>query len=212
MSALRTALLALPLVVVPAAPGADEKPAPSASVNITGSYQRAAGPEGTHGHCNGIVVFEKDLPLIGFGLNKRPKEKGRYTYVLLFKNRPGKLTRTGVAGRMSSTGSSVDESMRLMLGDKDVEVVYQFSADEKTHALKSETVKVGGTEVKPDGPRVFLVDLSREKVTYRPVKVALPDAVPDFDDGEKKTWPATAVRAVEELCKKSPEVKKFLGR
>jgi hypothetical protein len=211
MPPFRTALLALSLVAAPAA-GADEKPAASASVNITGSFQRAGGPEGTHGHCNGIVVFEKDLPLIGFGLNKRPKEKGRYTYVLLFKNGPGKLTGTGVAGRLSSTGSSVDESMTLTLGGKAVEIEYKFTADEKTQALKSETVKVGGTAIKPGGPRVFLVDLSGDKVTYRPVKVALPEAVPDFDDGQKKTWPATALRAVEELCKKSPEVKQFLGR
>jgi hypothetical protein len=211
MHALRTALLALPLVVVSGA-RADETPAASASVNITGSYQRAAGPEGAHGYCNGVVVFEKDLPLIGFGLNQRPKEKGRYTYVLLFKNKPGKLTGTGVSGTVRTTGSGAEERIRLTLGDKVVEVEYQFSADEKTHALKSETVKVGGAAVKPDGPRVFLVDLSGDKVTYRPVKVALPAAVPDFDDGEKKTWPATAVRAVEELCKKSPEVKQFLGR
>jgi hypothetical protein len=210
MHALCAALLALPLVLSGAR--ADETPAPTASVNITGSYQRAGGPDGTHGYCNAIVVFEKDLPLIGFGLNKRPREKARYTYVLLFKNKPGKLTGAGVGGSMRSDGNSVEESMRLTLGGKDVEVVYQFSADEKTHALKSETVKVGGTEVKADGPRVFLVDLTGEKVTYRPVKVALPAAVPDFDDGQKKTWAATAVRAVEELCKKSPEVKKFLGR
>ena len=210
----RTSLLALAvaLVLASGAPRAEETPAPSASVNITGTYQRSGGPEGPHGYCNGVVVFEKDLPLIGFGLNKRPKEKGRYTYILLFKNGPGKLLGQGVEARVRSSGDNADEVLRIALGGKTVEVAYKYTTEDKTHALKSETVKVGGTEVKPDGPRVFLVDLSGEKVTYRPVKVALPAAVPDLNDGEKKTWPATAVRAVEEMCKKSPEVKKFLGR
>jgi hypothetical protein len=211
MYALRTALLALPLVVLSAA-RADETPAPSASVALTGSYQRAGGPEGSHGHCNGVAVFDKGLPLVAFGLNKRPKEKTRYAYLLLFKNGPGKLTGTGVGGTLRSSGTGADETIQLTLGDKVVEVAYKYDTDEKTHALKSETVKVGGTEVKPGGSRVFLVDLSGEKVTYRPVKVDLPAAVPDFNDGEKKTWAATAVRAVDELCKKSPEVKIFLNR
>jgi hypothetical protein len=98
------------------------------------------------------------------------------------------------------------------LGDKVIEVAYMYTADEKTHALKSETVKVGGAAIKRNGPRVFLVDLSGEKVTYRPVRVELPKAVPGLDDEGKKSWAATAVRAVEELCKESPEVRIFLNR
>jgi hypothetical protein len=211
MYALRTALVGLSPLLLSAA-RANDTPAPSASVNLLGSYQRSGGGGDSHGHCNGVAVFDKGMPLVAFGLNKRPKEKTRYTYLLLFKNGPVKPTGTGVGGTFRSSGNGVDESIRLTLGDKDVEVAYQYTSDDKTQALKSETVKVGGTEVKPGGPRVFLVDLTGEKVTYRPVKVDLPAAVPDFNDGEKKTWAATAVRAVDELCKKSPEVKTFLGR
>ncbi len=43
-----------------------------------------------------------------------------------------------------------------------------------------------------------------------PVRGESPAAVPDL--GAKRSWAATAGRAVEELCKKSPEVKTFLGR
>lgn len=211
MNALRLAVLAPALLVLSAA-RADETPAPSVTVGLLGSYQRAAGGGDSHGHCNAVAVFDKGMPLVAFGLNKRPKEKARYTYLLLFKNGPGKPAGSGVAGTLRSTGNGADETFQLTLGDKVVEVAYKYDSDARTHALKSEAVKVGGTEVKPGGPRVFLVDLSGEKVTYRPVKVDLPAAVPDFDDGEKKTWAATAVRAVDELCKKSPEIKTFLGR
>jgi hypothetical protein len=211
MHPLRTALLASSLLILSAA-RADETPAPTASVNITGSYQRSSGPEGSFGYCNGVVVCEDGRPLVCFGLNKRPKEKGRYTYVLLFKNGPDKPAAWGVRGKASSSGDNADDDLRVVLGPKSVAVAYQYAADEKTHALKSETVKVGGAELKRNGPRVFLVDLTQEKVTYRPVRVELPEAVPDFDDAGKKTWAATAVRAVDELCKKSGEVKLFLNR
>jgi hypothetical protein len=164
------------------------------------------------GYCNGVVVSENGLPLVCFGLNKRPKEKGRYLYVLLFKNGPDKPTAWGVGGRTRSSGDNADDDLRVKLGDKVIEVAYKYTADEKTHALKSETVKVGGAALKRNGPRVFLVDLSGEKVKYRPLNVDLPEAVPDFNDAEKKTWAATAVRAVEELCKKSPEARIFLNR
>jgi hypothetical protein len=211
MHALRLALLA-PALLVLSAVHADETPAAPATVSLLGSYQRSGGPEGSFGHCNGVAVFEKGRPLIAFGLNKRPKEKTRYTYLLLFKNGPAKPSGIGVGGTLRSTGNGADESIQLTLGDKVVEVAYKYTADEKTHALKSETVKVGGAEIKRNGPRVFLVDLTQDKVKYRPVNVELPGAVPDFNDAEKKTWPATAVRAVDELCKKSPEVKIFLNR
>jgi hypothetical protein len=199
-------------LAVSGGPRADEKPAATATVNITGSYQRSSGPAGSHGYCNGVVVSDKGFPLVCFGLNKRPKEKGRYLYVLLFKNGPDKPTAWGIRGRAQSSGDSADDDLRITLGQRSVEVAYKYAADEKTHALKSETVKVGGAEIKKNGPRVFLVDLSGEKVKYRPLNVELPEAVPDFNDAEKKTWAATAVRAVEELCKKSPEARIFLNR
>jgi len=210
MRASRAALLALPLVLSGA--GADEAPARTVSVAVVGAYHRMGDDNDSSGYCNGVVVTEDGRPLICFGLNKRPKEKARYTYVLLFKNGPDRPTAWGTRGRASSGGDNADDDLRIVLGEKSVAVAYKFTADEKTHALKSETVKVGGAEFKRNGPRVFLVDLTQEKVTYRPVRVELPAAVPDFNDGAKKTWAASAVRAVDELCKQSPEVKIFLNR
>jgi hypothetical protein len=210
MRAPRAALLALPLVLSGA--GADEAPARPASVTVVGSYHRTGDDNDSSGYCNGVVVTEDGRPLICFGLNKRPREKGRYTYVLLFKNGPDRPTAWGTRGRAQTSGDNADDDLRVVLGEKLVEVAYKYTADEKTHALKSETVKVGGAEIKRNGPRVFLVDLSQEKVKYRPLNVALPAAVPDFNDRERKAWAATAVRAVEELCKESPEVRIFLSR
>lgn len=207
----RLAALSALALVGPAA-GSDEAPARPASVTVVGHYHRAGDANDSVGFCNGVVVTEDGFPLICFGLNKRPKEKAKYTYVLLFKNGPDRPTAWGSRGRASTSGDNADDDLRIVLGEKLVEVAYQYTADEKTHALKSETVKVGGAALKRNGPRVFLVDLTQDKLKYRPVGVDLPEVVPDFNDAAKKTWAATAVRAVDELCKKSPEVKIFLNR
>jgi hypothetical protein len=162
------------------------------------------------GYCNAAVVFDKDLPVACFGVSKQPTDKGQYLYLLLFKNPADKITGAGVSGKTSSSGNSVDESFQVTLGKKVVEIACKFTTDEKTHALTSETITVGTTPIKKDGTRVFLVDLSQDKVTYRPVKVTLPDEVPDLKDTTKKTWAKAVLRAVEQLKKKSPAAKKFL--
>ena len=79
-------------------------------------------------------------------------------------------------------------------------------------ADRFETVKLAGKETPADGPRVFLVDLTQDTVTARPVKVDLPEAIPEITDPERKTWPAVLVKAVGELKKKSKEVEEFLGK
>lgn len=173
---------------------------------------------GAHGggHCNGAVVFEKKRAVVCFGLKKSPKEKEKYLYIILFKNDPGERIGDGVSGK--ATGANTWKSdVRITRGGKAIEMVYQYTIDEKTQTFQHEVLKVGGTEIKEGEARVFLVDLAQEKIVYRPVKVDLPDAIPTLRDkvpelsGEEgKAWAATMLRAVEQLKKKSPEVKKFL--
>jgi hypothetical protein len=105
-------------------------------------------------------------------------------------------------------GNSIDESFQITLGKKTIAIACKLTTDEKTFELTSESIKVGETEIKKDSPWVFLVDLSQEKVTYKPVKGAQADEVPDLKD--RKTWPKTILRAIEQLRKKSPAVKQFL--
>jgi hypothetical protein len=144
-----------------------------------------------------------------FRVEPATRTERQYLYLLLLKS-PGKTSGTGASGRAGSSGDNTDESFKLKLGKKVIHVAYKYTTDDKTRALTSETIKVGTTDIKKDGPRVFLVDLTGEKVTYKPVKVALPDVVPDLTD--KDSWAKTIIQAVEQLRKKSPEVKKFLAK
>lgn len=168
------------------------------------------------GHCNGAMVFEKKRALVCFGLKKSPKEKEKYLYIILFRNDPGERIGDGVSGKASG-GNTWKSDVRITRGGKAIEMVYQYTIDEKTQTFQHEVLKVGGAEIKEGGVRVFLVDLAQEKIAYRPVMVDLPDAIPtlrdkapDLNGEEGKAWAATMLRAVEQLKKKSPEIKKFL--
>jgi hypothetical protein len=205
--------LAIPLLLGRSGLGAEGKADQPPHVGVTGSSKLITDGDDTFGYCNGVVVFDKGLPVACFGLNKRPKDKGKYLYFLLFKTSPGPLGGLGTEGNTTSReDDEADDTLRITLGKKVIEVAYKYTADKKTHALKSETITVGKSEIKKGDPRVLLVDLTKEVVTYRAIKVALPDEVPDLTDSKKKTWPGTVLRAVEQLRKKSPEVAKFLRR
>jgi hypothetical protein len=166
------------------------------------------------GFCDGVVMFEENVPVAVFGLNKRPNDKGRYTYFLLLKDHPGK--RTGIHFKMEghwySSEQRADGTTRLTLSGKQIELGYHFKADEMTLALLEETVKIGGKDLKKGDALVYLIDLTRDEVAYRPVIVDMPDEVPDLNDSEgKKTWGPTVRRTIEQLKEKSAEVRKFLA-
>jgi hypothetical protein len=80
---------------------------------------------------DGVVMFENNVPVAVFGLNKRPNDKGRYTYLLLLKDHPKK--RTGIhfemKGRWDSSERESNGTTRLALSGKQVEFGYHFKAE-----------------------------------------------------------------------------------
>lgn len=203
------AAIALSLLLSPPTRSDDAKETKAPSF-LTCALARGGDRETVFGLCNGCVLLEEGRPIACFGVNKRPKEKGRYLYLILFRAPVGGQADFKVAG---SGNTNADRALRddyVVLGGKKIELAYQFAADEKSHALVSEALKVGGKEVKEGDPRVFLVDLTQDKVNYESVKVDLPDAVPDLKDDDKKEWAATLHEAIDQLKKKSPRIAKFL--
>jgi hypothetical protein len=198
------------LFLAPQAARCEDQKEPLPPFFFTLSSSRSEGPEGVFGVCNGAVLFEKNRPVACFGVNKRPNDKGRFVYLLLFRTTPGEGISLEVQGSTRTSTDETDSAATLVLDKKAVEVAYKFKADEKTHALLSESLKVGGKEVKEGEPRVFLVDLRQDKVTYKPVKVELPDASPYMKGEGKEEWVAATHKAIDHLKATSPEIKKFL--
>lgn len=193
----------------------DEKDGDSPRSGMIGAL--AGTGDGSFGHYHVAVVFEQNRAVGCFGLRKAPQEKEKYLYIMLFKNDPGECAGDGLATQSRAENAFKETDVRLTRGGKVIEIGYQCTLDEKTQTVKTEVLKVGGTEVNEGGGRVFLVDLAQEKIMPRAVMVDLRDAIPalhdklpDLDSEEGKAWAATMLRAVEQLKKKSPEVEKFL--
>jgi hypothetical protein len=200
-------LLALAAGVTPSAPAQDKYTC------FIGSAQSGGGDDAYFGLAGGVVVLEQTTfrPVAWFGAAKPLNGKSQYLYLLILKTPAGTGWRGGLGasfdGGSSDTGSKAKMSVKV--AGKKVEVAYDFPTDPKTRAVLKSSLTVGGKEVKEGDPKVFVVDLTGEKVTYTPVKVALPADAPDVSQS-KGGWGDAVQRDVERLTKESLELKKLL--
>jgi hypothetical protein len=173
----------------------------------------------SYGLATGVLVCEQKVspptgfrPVAWFGAVKPTDGKGQFLYLLVFKV-PVDFTAGGLEASFKSQGSSdtgAEGMMAVRLGKKKVEVAYKFATDAKTHAVREQSLTVGGREVKEGEPRLFVVDLTGDEVTYTPVKAGLPVEAPDVSESERDSWGPAVQRAVDRLKKDSPELRKLL--
>jgi hypothetical protein len=192
----------------------DEKPAAKYSF-FTGSSISGGGGGKSYGLTGGVVVCEqKSLrPLVWFGASKPNDGKSQFLYLLIFKTPAdfNGMKGFGLSGEgRGSSREGVQGTLAVEFQKKKVEVSYKFPVDPKTHAVLKQTLSVGGLEVKEGEPRVFVVDLTGEKVKYTPVKVELPKDAPDVNKERSQEWGDAIQRTIEQLKNDSGELKKLL--
>jgi hypothetical protein len=162
--------------------------------------------------------FETGRPIAWFGACKEKDQQGRYLYLLLFKtpedfpkNEKSKIN-PSIGSDCRATNTFHHCKISAEFAKQKVDIDYKIDLDEQTGAIGKEILKLGGKEIKEGEPRVFVVDLTKDEVTYLPIKVAFPTDVPDGTDKDHENWEAPLRRSIEQLTKKSPEVKKLLER
>jgi hypothetical protein len=182
---------------------ADPKWSFDASFNvISGDHLGAQGALGMG------ILSKDDRPVACFGLTKVPGQKARYSYLLIIKAAPAGPKdglETAAEGKAANQDKGyVDINGTFKYRGKTVEIQYKADIDAGKKLVSGEVLKLGGKEVKVDGPRIFLVDLTAAKVMYTPVKV---EGVEELPAGK---WEQAVGETIEQLKKKSPEVKRFL--
>jgi hypothetical protein len=128
--------------------------------------------------------------------------KPRYTYFVLFKVDPGKTERGHDVTTKKSAAFGADGGtlpMVVMIAEAKFEFTYKFEANQKAGTIR-ESIAIGDKDYDKDVPRVFLVDLTQDKITCRPVKDARPEPVGDLD---------RVAEAIHQLKEKNAEVKEF---
>jgi hypothetical protein len=199
---------------------AQEKPTTPVLTGAIGSFHSTGADREISGYCNAAAQWLPDGNAVCYAITKSPKEKEKYLYFMVIKT--GKALPGGgvrMEGESKGVENIKDDRWELELLDKArrVKIAYRFKTDAKTNAvLSEESLAIGDLTLKPEDPHVVLVDLTGEKPSYKAVKVAFPDAVPELADFEAKRADAEArarvlSQAFRELEKKSPEVKEFLA-
>jgi hypothetical protein len=183
---------------------------------FTGNMVRGSGDGATHGLAGDVLVCEQATlrPIAWFGAAKPDAEKSKFLYLMIFKTPAGFKGIRGLSVSVNGRGSSRDGvtgKMTVEMAKKKIEVAYQFPTDPKTHVVLKQSLTIGDQEIKDGDPRVFVVDLTGEKVTYTPVKVDLPKDAPDVSQERGDEWGEAVQRVVEQMKKDSPEVRKLLG-
>jgi hypothetical protein len=161
-----------------------------------------------------MVVTRDDRPLICFGVQKRPADKGRFTYIILFSpTAPKSGFSVEAAGKSDGgNGDSADVSAKFKLKEFELTVAYSFSSDKTTGALTSEKLLIDGQEVATQPTPVFLAERVGDKTMLTPVKVKVATLPPDLSDEKKDLYPFSLEQTIAALQKESPEVAAFLQK
>jgi hypothetical protein len=185
---------------------AAEKPALSSqsqAATIIGEGLDAAGH-------SGISLLVRDgVPAAAFFLHKAPKEKTRFAFLVLFKGvaKPGESAALVGGGRSSNHAARMTGTVKF--AGKEAEVTYAFKEEKGKPTFAEESLKLGGKEVKLADARVFLADLTADKIEFVPVPGDLPAAPAIDDKNALDSWDKAVQSATAELKKRSPAEKKF---
>jgi len=202
---MRTSFFSLLGLLLVAVAAAEELP----SVN---SVDASLGTDGKEiwGHISACMLSHQEKAVACFGVDKRAKEPGRYTYLAIFKHDPkmprendGTETQFKVEADVSRMISKFD------LGDLHLQIAVDKQLDAASGKVLKETLTIGDKVVGKEA-RVFVIDLSQGKINVVPLKVELPKSVPDLADQEHKTWLGVIDKAITEIKAQSQEAKKLL--
>jgi hypothetical protein len=160
---------------------------------------------------SGSVYIAVGKPGLMFGTMKKPEGESELAYLILFRHQ---VTDGSQIGNSNQTQAVGGETMRatlshtLELHSKKLALAEEIECDPATKAFKSETATINGQKVEMKEGRVFLVDFTGDKLTWKQVKAKLPTKLPNTleTDGIREL----VKRVMAELPPESKEVREFL--
>src|SRR5262249_28305472 len=139
-------------------------------------------------------------------LQERGKEPELVYLVLFSKKLPQKAD-------LSSKCSTDDNISRgdysVDLAGQALKVSYEYKFDRNAGRVTSRTIKVGDHVWKADGPRIFLADVSGDKLTLVPVEVKIPAGTPSPSADDLKGKLRKEIAAI---VKDAKAVREFLQK
>jgi hypothetical protein len=188
---------------------AEDKPG-FRTISSSGQTSAGSGKSG-YGVSAASLLSVDGRPIACYGITKAKGETEKYAYFIVFKSPPE--VRKQVEFLMGGGTSMADkieatESPTVVLGERKWKFSYKLEANRDLTKVTTETLTIDGKESKTSDGRVFLVDLTKDKPTCQAVKIEPPKTAPDL--GRKSDAIKVVEEAVEDLKKRSKEVREFL--
>jgi hypothetical protein len=125
---------------------------------------------------HGALLMKEGRPEACFDLLQERGKEPELVYLVLFSR---KVPRKSDLSSKCSTDDGVSRGdYSLDLAGQALKVSYEYKIDNKAGRVTSRSIKVGDHVWKADGPRVFLADVSGDKLDLIPVEVKIPPAIP----------------------------------
>ena len=179
------------------------------------SLSRLGGTEIRRGdigfeYCGPTIVTDRNdrqSPSYAVATIKRPNEKRRLLFLMLFDYGGKQITEAGWGSAPSIDGHDINDSSTAVIDDTR-KISFAFGYNTKDSS--SESFSINGKELDENAPRVFIVDLTGKTPKLKPVKMALPKSAPNLHGRDAKRKGMEWRRLIGELKKSSPEINKFI--
>ncbi len=160
---------------------------------------------------NGTMYIAVGKPGITFGLKQKPGSEPEMAYLVIFRHKVTDGAQVGGGSRNQAVGGGTmraEMTHDLELHGKMFTIAEELEFDPAAREFKKEAATINGQTVDMKAGRVFLVDFTGDKLTWKQVKAKLPTQLPDLketDDIRK-----LVKQVMKELPRESSEVRQFL--
>ena len=172
--------------------------------SVTGDGQTAKSSELSIS--GGSFYAQKRSPAVIFGTVQLPVGKREFTYVVLSKLEAHRLGIPKITCMVNVDGTEATDKSTIEFKGKKITLAYK--ARITRGAITSEDLTVDGKKMDLHEGQVFLVDFTKDEVTWSQVKAGLPEH--PGDSGKPDSVESTATKLLGQLREDNASVREFL--
>jgi len=122
------------------------------------------------------VYLRKNSPGLVVGMMRVPGKERSISYALIIKGEKSRSELARYDSQCGVSGSTANSKGFLEIANKKVAFEHTLKLDSQGKKPSQEVLSINGTEIEVGKGRVVLVDMSVEKVTWKQVRIDLPQS------------------------------------
>lgn len=137
---------------------------------------------------SGSLYLQRNEPGVLFGIHENPAGVGELSFVMLFRHDlSDAINVTRPSNTITFDGKVATISEGIMINGKGIKLELEIQLNEQKSGIKSTKLSIDGKDVEYAKGRLFLVDFTNEKVSWKQAKLTIPGDLPKLKDIENDT-------------------------